>query len=88
MTLIASIPYDETIIPYLQRYAEISHEEFKFCVKCGVPFVTCKAYREDICVECSNTYNPRDREKRRVQQLEYSRYHRVRIDRRRKENKG
>jgi len=89
MTLTANIAWDESVIESLQLYAQKSKEQFKFCAKCGWPFVTCKAYQEDICVECSNMYHTWDRERRLKEQREYARkYKRVRVDRRRKEHKN
>ena len=71
MTLIANVPYDEGLVKYLKLFAEVEHETFKWCKECGWPFVTCKRYQEDICVECSGTNSSWNVALRQEQQEEY-----------------
>jgi len=73
MMLIANVPYDEGLVKYLKLFAEVENETFKWCKKCGWPFVTCKRYQEDICVECSGTNRSWNVALRQEQQEEYIR---------------
>ena len=89
MTLVANQPWDELVREDLKLFASRVGETYKECSSCGCPFVTCKTYQEDLCVECSGTYESYNREKRREQQRIYQRtYIRVAKDRRRKEYKN
>ena len=86
MTLIASAGWDVKIEAYMAVMQNKVKSKLEHCSTCGWPYYQHSGYQEDKCVECSNTHNTWNREKRREQQKMYARK-RVRVakDRRRKE---
>jgi hypothetical protein len=88
MMTIPAIGWDARVERFMFRMQTVLHCELDYCSNCGWPYYKHGKYQEDVCVECSGTYNTWDREKRQKAQREYARnYKKVQRDKRRKENR-
>ena len=77
MTLVAAVPWDETVVDLMRRMEKPAHCELSWCEQCGWPYYRHSKYQDAKCVACSEVFHSWDKERHNSRQKVYARKRRV-----------